>query len=330
MDDNGIWPVTFVCWKSRAKEALDALQKGQFEAWVGKGIHVRKGAQFAAVLEDGRILAIGEVVKITQYTYDISLQGIAANIEQAPVLSGRWLDKMKAVPRPFLKGPISGIIVRPEDKDQNLDFKWFDDVVKFARKSFAENGKSSSNAVAPVEEKSEKPNDTEEKKPDPGKDEREALLRGWIPPALSGLLEDYVRADEWELVVAYAFRALGCQVEIRGNTKPGSAEPDCIARYTSPAGQIVELIIDAKAGRWAAPVEDIRAMRDYLQLSMPYSYPLFVANTLSRDASSKLKEHVMQGKVARVVSGRDLALLIAQRLNDPNFNVEMELRRIFV
>ena len=25
-----------------------------------------------------------------------------------------------------------------------------------------------------------------------------------------------------------------------------------------------------------------------------------------------------------------LALLIAQRLNDPNFNVEMELRRIFV
>jgi len=38
----------------------------------------------------------------------------------------------------------------------------------------------------------------------------------------------------------------------------------------------------------------------------------------------------MQGKVARVVSGRDLALLIAQRLNDPNFNVEMELRRIFV
>ncbi len=46
--------------------------------------------------------------------------------------------------------------------------------------------------------------------------------------------------------------------------------------------------------------------------------------------NGSLREHVMQGKVARVVSGRDLALLIAQRLNDPNFNVEMELRRIFV
>ncbi|MGA7877990.1 MAG: hypothetical protein WCA08_20195, partial [Desulfoferrobacter sp.] len=38
--------------------------------------------------------------------------------------------------------------------------------------------------------------------------------------------------------------------------------------------------------------------------------------------------HAGKGGTSRMRS--HLALLIAQRLNDPNFNVEMELRRIFV
>lgn len=37
----------------------------------------------------------------------------------------------------------------------------------------------------------------------------------------------------------------------------------------------------------------------------------------------------MHGRIARAITGRDLALLIVQRLTDANFNVEMELERLF-
>jgi len=77
-----------------------------------------------------------------------------------------------------------------------------------------------------------------------------AFICGWIPSGPFRLIEDYVWADKWKLLVAYAFRTPGCHVEIRGNLKPGIAKPDCIARCTSPAGRILELIIGAKAGRW--------------------------------------------------------------------------------
>jgi hypothetical protein len=71
-------------------------------------------------------------------------------------------------------------------------------------------------------------------------------------------------------------------------------------------------------------------MRDYIALSTPYSHALFVANSLAKDVPEKLREQVMQGRTARAISGRDLALLISQRLTDPKFNVELELRRIFL
>ena len=158
--------------------------------------------------------------------------------------------------------------------------------------------------------------------------ENESLLTSWIPPALEGLLEDHVRADQWEVTVAYGFRALGFEVEVRGQQNPGQAEPDCIATYTSPTGQMIELIIDAKAGQWNAPVDDIRAMRDYMALSAAYAHPLFVANSLGKSVPDRLDEHVMQGKTARAMSGRDLALLIKQRLTDPDFNVALEFRQI--
>jgi hypothetical protein len=35
-------------------------------------------------------------------------------------LSKKWLDQVKAIPKPFLKGPISGIIVAPDNKDAIL------------------------------------------------------------------------------------------------------------------------------------------------------------------------------------------------------------------
>lgn len=65
-------------------------------------------------------------------------------------------------------------------------------------------------------------------------------------------------------------------------------------------------------------------MRDHLALSTPCSHPLFVANSLSNDVHEKLKERIMNGKTDRAICGRDLALLIAQRLTDADFDVELE------
>ncbi|MBF0383760.1 MAG: hypothetical protein HQL69_22310 [Magnetococcales bacterium] len=71
-------------------------------------------------------------------------------------------------------------------------------------------------------------------------------------------------------------------------------------------------------------------MRDYQANANTYSNPLLVANSLSKDVPAKLKEQIMEGKTAKAISGRDLALLILQRFTDPNFNVDFELRRLFL
>ena len=92
----------------------------------------------------------------------------------------------------------------------------------------------------------------------------------------------------------------------------------------------MEPVIDAKAERWNGGVDDLLAMRGYLALSTSYSHALLVADSLGKDVPEKLREHVMNGKTARATSARDLALLICQRLTDPDFNVELELRRIFL
>ena len=65
-----------------------------------------------------------------------------------------------------------------------------------------------------------------------------------------------------------------------------------------------------------------------MALSAAYAYPLFVASGLGKSVPDRLDEHVMQGKTARAMSGRDLALLIKQRLTDPDFNVALEFRQI--
>ncbi|MBF0136651.1 MAG: hypothetical protein HQL65_10455 [Magnetococcales bacterium] len=58
--------------------------------------------------------------------------------------------------------------------------------------------------------------------------------------------------------------------------------------------------------------------------------PLFVANSLAPNVHEKLKEQGIHGKPLRAITGRDLALLIMQRLTDPCFHVELEFRRIFM
>lgn len=331
MTNNDVWPVVFVGWNSKAAEFFDAVRKGQIDVWTGK-LHARKGAAFVAVLEDGRIVAIGSLANVAGNLHELSINKAAFVPEGAPVLKSGLIDKVLAIPKPFLKGPVTAFPIPSDKKDGVLDRQWFDEVVPFAEAALAA-GRADLPpkvaATARATEKEGKERQAASTQP-AAEEESEALLKGWIPPVLQGLLADHVRADQWELVVAYAFRALGCQVQYLGQKAGPKAVPDCIARYTSPAGQVIELIIDAKAGQWNGAVDDIRAMRDYVNLATPYSYPLFVANSLTKDTDEKLRQHIMHGKTARAISGRDLALLIVQRLTDPNFNVEFELRRFFL
>ena len=231
----------------------------------------------------------------------------------------------------------------PDKDDSVLPIGWFEDVYAFAEKRLPAAGRAEKGVATPppapavtVEVPSPTPaphatgRDNSSPAPPQQDDERESLLRSWIPPALSGLLADHVRADEWELIVAYAFRALGFRVDIRGQTVPGRAEPDCVATYTTADGRNIEVVVDAKAGRWAADIDDIRAMRDYMAKAHAYARPLFVANSLAKEVPERLRQHLINDKVGRAVSGRDIALLISQRFTDPGFSLEMELQRMFL
>ena len=328
MADTEVWPTVFVGWNTKAEEVHRAFQLGQTEVYTGK-LHVRKGAAFVGVLEDGRLIASGSVANVSGSLYELSLTHLAASADVAPRLEGGLLQKLKAVPKPFRRGPITAFLIPPDAKENLFDLAWFKAVRELAARELVAGTTDAKPKHKEVPVKPMEVKETPAAKQIP-EDEREALLKGWIPPVLQGLLADHVRADQWELLIAYAFRALGCKVIYQGKKAGAKAVPDCTARYTSPTGQLIELIIDAKAGFWNGSVDDIRAMRDYVALGNPYSYPLFIANSLPKDIQDKLRQHIMHGKVARAICGRDLAQLIYQRLTDPDFNVEFELRRFFL
>lgn len=328
MADADVWPAVFLGWKTKGDEIFRAFQLGQAEIASGK-LHVRKGAAFLGVLEDGRVIASGHVANVSGSLYELSLTHLASSAEEAPRLEGGLMQKVKGIPKPFMKGPLTAFLIPPDAKENLFDLAWFKEVREFAQRELV---RGTTTPLPKREEVQAKPIEVKETPAATQipEDEREALLKGWIPPVLQGLLADHVRADQWELLIAYAFRALGCKVIYQGKKAGAKAVPDCTARYTSPTGQLIELIIDAKAGFWNGSVDDIRAMRDYVALGNPYSYPLFIANSLPKDIQDKLRQHIMHGKVARAICGRDLAQLIYQRLTDPDFNVEFELRRFFL
>lgn len=324
MSVTDVWPAVFVAWKSKSGEVFQSIKSGKIDANTGK-LHLRKGAEFVIVLEDGTLVASGRVSSVTGSLHDTFLTRLSLNLDEAPRLPSNLLDKVQALPRSLLKAPVNAFVIPPDRNSGPFNSEWFSDAYSAAEKLLPP--ASGSHEAT----KSKNSRDTKVLKEEVAKvDEREALLKGWLPPVLQGLLAEHVRADQWELLVAYAFRALGCKVTYQGQKAGAKAVPDCTARYTSPSGQLIELVIDAKAGCWHGAVDDIRAMRDYVELAMPYSYPLFVANSVAADVPDKLRQHIMHGKIARAISGRDLAQLIYQRLTDPNFNVEFELRRFFL
>ena len=341
MPADAVWPVALIGWNSKGKETLDAVKTGKLEVGIGKTVHVRKGARFALILEDGSVLSFGEVVGVTGYTFDLSLAACAESAESAPKLTGKWLDVIKTIPPGFLKRSVNGVVILPGKEDAVLPDAWFDDVMRFAEKRLP----STLATPRPVTQtKVPVPTPTTVSVPISEPQvavappvqavksvvEREPLLKSWLPPRFSGLLEDHVRSDEWEMVVADAFTALGCEVDIRGCRKPGKTEPDCIATYMSSTGQGMVVIVDAKAGTWSGSVDDIRAMRDYEHVAELYAWPLFVANTLGTEVGDKLRQNPISGmKLARAICGRDLALLIVRRFSDPKFKTDEELQKLF-
>ncbi len=328
--NDGVWPMVLVGWRSKGDELLEAIRKGQVDIWTGK-LHVRKGARFLALLEDGTVLALGEVSGVRGNLHDLSLDAVVCDVNADIALPADLVDKVRAVPRSYLKGPLSAFILPPDKEDGVFTMSWFNQATDFVRRSLRSgtDGSGGSRQILP-QPTANPAADNNEPSDTPEQNERESLLKSWIPPLLQGLLADHVRSDKWELLVAYGFRALGCQVNMQGQKESGKAVPDCVVRHTSAAGQVIQLVVDAKAGHWNGAVDDIRAMRDYLDVSTPYSYPLFVANIVGPDVQEKLRQHLMHGKTARAISGHDLALLIMQRLTDPSFDVGSELRRIFL
>ncbi|MBF0384025.1 MAG: hypothetical protein HQL69_23660, partial [Magnetococcales bacterium] len=194
MNSTDIWPVAFVVWKAKGEEALEAIKQGQITAHTGKNIHARKNALFVILQEDGLVLAIGQIVNINKWQYELSLHATAKQIDKGLQLSKKWLDQVKAIPRPFLKGPISGIIITPDNKDAILDESWFKAVYNFSMKKLPKEPKATT--TTPVAAVAVAKPQQQTKKQTVIKDtEKESLLKSWIPPALVGLLDDHVRAD---------------------------------------------------------------------------------------------------------------------------------------
>lgn len=311
-----VWPVVFITWQSKIDETIQSIRDGRLQARTQKGMHVRKDADCIAISEKGLLIAVGKIDTISGDTYGLFLTSPILPPAEMPQLSHKWLQQLEDSVRGRLKGPVTAWVIPPNGR-YGLDEQWFRDVHRFAQNTYDPGSKK--------QDADQQSIDT------PSQDaDKEAILKQWLPPILGGLLADRVRADKWELIIGAAFRALGCHVQMFGHQAAGRAEPDCIARYTSPTGQIIEILIDAKAGSWNGSIEDIRAMRDYHATANPYTYPLFVANSLGKDVNRKLQENMMRGKVPRAITGHDLALLIVQRLTRPDFDLEQELRGLLL
>jgi hypothetical protein len=280
------------------------------------------------VAEDGGVLGVVTVQAVAGSNCQFSVEAIAESPAKMPVLKDDQLSILRGVPRPFLKLPVTAFPLPPGGKTAHgLTPEWFETVLEAVLPRSAEAATRSGAAAAPPYPQTPAPSHAVQDAAPPEAREKELLQ--WLPPALAGLLEPHVRADLWEDVVAHAFRALGCEVEQLGKLREGEAVPDCIVRHKRPEGAIttvIEFVVDAKAGRWTAAVDDLRAMRDYVERF--HGNPLFVANALPADVTEKLSENPIAGKTPRAVTGRQLAELIVRRLTDPSFDAHTAMTQL--
>ncbi len=321
-----VWPVLFIAYRSKAEDALKALKDGTLSAAVGSGVHIRRGAQFILALDDGRILGTGEVVKAFKEKQELSVRYEPANASVATTLPKPHFDRLKALlgggNRPPTS-PIAAWVIPTDGKSTPVDVAWFDEVTALVEQATPP-PKGSAEAVS-----KDTPSASESEPRTAPKNALTAAdrdLLGWLPPRLSALVTDDARADQWEALVAATFRALGLTVDELWQKRPGEPVPDCIARYEGNAGTYL-LVIDAKRGEWNAPVDALRAMRDYLaEFGGPRGYPVFVVGRLGRDARQRLAEAVIGLADPVAITGRQLAELLVRKLTHPELSFEAELR----
>lgn len=320
-----VWPVLFIANRSKAEDALKALKDGNLSAALGSGVHIRRGAQFILALDDGRILGTGEVVKAFKEKQELSVRYEPANASAAATLPKPHFDRLKAL----LAGangpptsPIAAWVIPTGAVTSPVDVAWFDEVTTLVEQVTApkKGAVSKRNPSASGSEPRTAP-----RNPLTAAD-RELL--GWLPPRLSALVTDDARADQWEALVAATFRALGLTVDELWQKRPGEPVPDCIARYEGNAGTYL-LVIDAKRGEWNAPIDALRAMRDYLaEFGGPRGYPVFVVGRLGKDARQRLAEAVVGHADPVAITGRQLADLLVRKLTRPELSFEAELRQL--
>jgi hypothetical protein len=321
-----VWPVLFIAHRSKAEEALKALKDGNLAAAVGSGVHIRRGAQFILALDDGRILGTGEVVKAFKEKQELAVRYEPANASAATPLPKPHLDRLKALLSAANGPPTSPVaawVIPTGAVTSPVDVAWFDEVTALVGQTSAPPKGSAEAATRKTPAASES---------EPRTAPRNALtasdreLLSWLPPRLGALVTDEARADQWEALVSATFRALGLTVDELWQKRPGEPVPDCIARYEGNAGTY-QLVIDAKRGEWNAPVDALRAMRDYLaEFGGPRGYPVFVVGRLGRDARQRLAEAIIGLTDPVAITGRQLAELLVKRLTHPELSFEAELR----
>lgn len=316
--NHDVWPVVFVAYRSKAEEVLAALREGSLTAGATSKMHARRGARFVLLVEDGRFLAAGEVVKAVDNQYELSVSAEVREIAGAPELTGERAEKFKALLAGEKRGrPVVAFVLPTAKNHLPVNTAWFDEVTELAIASLSHAGTSGAG------ERSTKP---ESGPASPSNDADRELLE-WIPPKLAALVTGRARADEWERVVCAAFRALGLATEELGQTRAGESVPDCTATYVGREAGEYTLVVDAKAGIWNAPKDALRAMKEYVkEYGGINGRPVFVVGALGSDAKRELDAFIMCQHPAVAITGRQLGELLMKKLRDPHLPFENELR----
>jgi hypothetical protein len=326
-----VWPALFVADESRAEEALEALRAGTVVAPLASGGHVRRGARFLLVLENGRVLGSGEVIKVTNDTHELAVWKQAEAPAKAPFLGGQALVRLKAILRHESRPPLQVYILPNEGSRRRFGTADFDgasalldqpasQVVEKA----APNRNSSTIKKAEADKKAASP---APKPIEPSRSKEDEEFLTWLPPRLAQLVAERVPAAEWETLVSAALCAVGFSTDELGQRRPGEPVPDCVARLEGDT--VIKLVVDAKAGTWNAPTEAIRAMKDYVrEFGGPRAYAVFVVGKLGPDVRDRLAGAMVGYRDAVAITGRQLAELIVKRLKQPELMMEAEVTRL--
>lgn len=135
---------------------------------------------------------------------EFGVHAIAESIAKLPQIKGEQLAALKAVPRPFIKLPVTAFMLPPGETKHGLTVEWFGRVLDSV---LPDSGKPPRAESSPRAEPKGEQTPTDTTHEDAPSYETGDRLRDWLPPALHGLLAERVRADLWEDIVAK--RSLG-------------------------------------------------------------------------------------------------------------------------